>query len=55
MAQFYALFSTVFMMAFVVLFEKVHDRRKREYVPVTLMTPEQVDRIRRIMAACQEA
>jgi putative exporter of polyketide antibiotics len=55
MAHYFALLSTVFMMVFVVLFEKVHDRRKHEYGLVTLMTPEQVDRIRRIMAACQEA
>jgi hypothetical protein len=55
MTQFYALLSTVFMMAFVVLFEKVHDRRTHGYGLVTLLEPEQVDRISRILAACQEA
>lgn len=55
MTQQYALFSIVFMMAFVVLFEKVHDRRVHGFGLVALMAPDQVDRIFRIMAACQEA
>jgi hypothetical protein len=54
MTHFYALYSTIFMMAFVVLFEKVHDRRQHGYGLVTLLAPDQVDRIFRIVAACQE-
>lgn len=55
MDQFYSLLSVVFMMAFFVLFEKLHDRRAHGYGLVRLMTPAQAERMVRIAAACQEA
>ena len=53
--QLYSLLSVVFMMAFLLLFEKLHDRRQHGYGLVRLMSPAQIDQISRIFAACQEA
>jgi hypothetical protein len=55
MTQHFALLSVVFMMAFVVLFAKVHDRHKHGFGLVALMPRAETDRIFRILVACQES
>jgi hypothetical protein len=57
MTHYAALFSIVFMIAFVSMFDVGHKRRRlcRLIASVTLMTSEELDRIRKIQSACLEA
>jgi len=57
MSHFAALHSIVFMIGFVSMFDLRHRRRRlqRLLASITLMTPEELDRIRRIQSACAEA
>ena len=56
MTQFFALLSLVFKIAFVLVFDSVHHkRRNRRFWTSALLSPEEVDRIRRILAACEES
>ncbi len=57
MSHYAALYSIVFMIAFVCVFDVRHQRRRlwRLLLSVTLMTSEDLDRIRRIRLACEEA
>ena len=57
MTHYAALFSIVFMIAFVSMFDVAHKRRRicRLIASVTLMTSEELDRIRKIQSACLEA
>jgi hypothetical protein len=57
MSHYAALYSIVFMTGFVYLFDLQHRRRRfyRMLASVVLMTPHEVDRIRRIQSACEEA
>jgi len=57
MSHYAALHSIVFMIGFVAVFDLHHQRRrfKRLLASITLMTPEEVDQIRRIQSACSEA
>lgn len=57
MSHYAALNSIVFMIGFVYLFELQHRRHRfsRLLASITLMTPEELEHIRRIRAACEEA
>ena len=57
MTHYAALFSIVFMIAFVSMFDVSHQRRRicRLIATVTLMTGDELDRIRKIQSACLEA
>jgi hypothetical protein len=57
MSQYAALYSIVFMIGFVSLFDVRHKRQRfwHMFASVALMSPEQVDQIRRIQSACGEA
>ena len=53
--QIYSLLSIVFMMGFVVVFERVHeDRRDSRFCSMNLMGVQDVNRILQILAACQD-
>jgi hypothetical protein len=57
MTHYAALFSLVYMIAFVGVFDCGHKRRRiyRLIASVTLMSAEELERIRRIHSACLEA
>ena len=57
MTHYAALFSIVFMIGFVSMFDVSHKRRRlcRLIASVTLMTDDELERIRRIQSACLEA
>jgi hypothetical protein len=57
MTHYAALFSIVFMIGFVSMFDVSHKRRRlcRLIASVTLMTGDELERIRRIQSACLEA
>ena len=57
MPHFAALNSIVFMIGFVYLFDVLHRRRRffKLFASMMLMSDQEVDRIRRIQAACAEA
>jgi len=57
MTHYAALYSIVFMMGFVYLFDLQHHRHRlaRLFASITLMSPEELDWIRRIQSACDEA
>jgi len=56
MSHYAALYSIVFMMAFVGTFDCHHRRGRfrRLLASITLMGPEELDLIRKIQAACSE-
>ena len=54
MAHEFALLSIVFMMAFVMVFDRIHSRRHYSWFR-NLMSTEDVDRIMRILEASNEA
>jgi hypothetical protein len=57
MSHFAALYSIIFMISFVGVFDLQHQRRRlcRLIDSITLMSSDELDRIRRIQAACLEA
>ena len=56
MSQIFALVSVVFMMGFVVVFDWLHQGRRDSYFCAnSLLGLGDVDRIRQILAACQDA
>ena len=55
MAQQFALLSIVFMMAFVIVFDRVHrEGTNRKFCKNTLMSSTELDQLRSILAACQD-
>jgi len=55
MTQVCSLLSIVFMMGFVMVFERVHeDRLDSRFCAMNLMGRQDVDRIMQILAACQD-
>jgi len=57
MSHFAALYSIVFMIGFVCVFDLQHERRRfrRLFLSVGLMSDQELDLIRRIQSACDEA
>jgi hypothetical protein len=57
MSHYAALFSIVFMIGFVSMFDVGHKRRRicRLIASVTLMSSEELEHIRKIQSACLEA
>ncbi|HJZ97486.1 MAG TPA: hypothetical protein VKE70_13345 [Candidatus Solibacter sp.] len=57
MSQYAALYSIVFMMAFVLVFDRRHQRRRfyRLFTAAELMSSQELDQIRKIQSACDEA
>ena len=57
MSHYTALLSIVFMMGFVFVFDLRHQRHRlcRLFASTALMTPQEVDLIRMIQSACEEA
>ena len=57
MPQYAALLSIVFMIGFVWLFDRQHQRHRlhRLFATAALMTLEELDWIRRIQSACEDA
>ena len=57
MPQYAALLSIVFMIGFVWLFDRQHQRHRlhRLFATAALMTPQELDWIRRIQSACEDA
>lgn len=55
MSHYCALFSLVFMMGFVALFDCLHvDRNNSRFYKRGLMSREEIDLLRGILSACQE-
>jgi hypothetical protein len=55
MSQQFALLSLIFMMSFVLVFDKSHWRRKvNEFVSANLLSEAEVARMQGIWRACQE-
>jgi hypothetical protein len=56
MTHFFALWSIVFMMGFVVTFDNIHNknRTKRLVRSLALMSNDEVDQMRAIWCACQD-
>jgi hypothetical protein len=55
MSNHFALFSMIFMMSFVVLFDDVHRRNRCTRVLSGLMTREELDRLLSLWTACHDA
>jgi len=56
MTQFCALISIVFMMSFVMVFDRIHWRHiHRRLFPIDLLSTDELDRLQMIMSACREA
>jgi hypothetical protein len=57
MSQYAALYSIVFMIGFVCVFDLRHHRQRfyRLFASASLMTSEELDQIRMIRSACEEA
>ncbi len=56
MTRYYALLSLVYMMTFVMLFDKNHWRKKiQRYLSANLYNQEEVARLQAIWSACQES
>jgi len=55
MPQYSALLSIVFMMVFVLLFDRTHWRRLQARWNINLFSSEELDRVLRIWSACQES
>ncbi len=55
MAHSYALLSIVFMMSFVLLFDRVHLKNlNARFVRNCLLSTQDIGRLQRILSACQE-
>jgi len=56
MSQYCALLSIIYMISFVILFDKVHCRKRlhRLLCAMNLLSEHEVDQLRMIMAACQD-
>jgi hypothetical protein len=56
MSHFAALYSIVFMIGFVCVFDLQHGRRRfrRLFLSAGLMSAEELDQVRRIQSACEE-
>jgi hypothetical protein len=53
--RYFALLSIVFMMAFVMVFDKAHfERRNARFWRTGLLSRQEVDQLVRILSACQE-
>jgi hypothetical protein len=57
MLNYWALYSVVFMMGFVVVFDAFHRRKRliRLFTTVNFLTTEEVDQLRAIWVACQDS
>jgi hypothetical protein len=56
MSRYFALLSIVFMMGFVMVFDKVHlKNRNARFCRKGVLSRQEVDRLLRIMSACQES
>ena len=57
MSQYYTLWLVIFGISFVLMFDKVHlrNRSNRLLRSLDLMTQEELDRLRSIWSACQDA
>lgn len=53
-AQFFSLLSVVFMMGFVLCFDRTHWRHKHGWQFANLMTQDELQRVSRILAASQD-
>jgi hypothetical protein len=55
MSRYFALLSVVFMMGFVFVFDKAHlERCNARFWKTGMLSRQEVDRLLRILAACQE-
>jgi hypothetical protein len=56
MQHYYALASIIYMMGFVIVFEGTHYRQKMErlFRSISFLSPDEVDQVRAIWAACQD-
>jgi hypothetical protein len=55
MSRYFALLSIVFMMGFVMVFDKVHfERCNARFCKTGVLSRQEVDRLLRILSACQE-
>jgi hypothetical protein len=56
MAHHFALSSIIFMMGFVMTFDNIHHRNRlnRLWSSITLLSVDEVDRLRAIWSACQD-
>jgi hypothetical protein len=56
MTQFFALWSIVFMMGFVVTFDNIHHKGqfKRVLSSLTLLSSDEVDQMRAIWSSCRD-
>jgi hypothetical protein len=55
MSQYYALLSIVFMMSFVMVFDKAHlEKCNARFWKTRLMSREEVDRLLKVLSACQD-
>ena len=56
MTHYCALFSLVFMMSFVMVFDSVHQRKRlgRLFSSIALMSQDELSRIQSIWSACQD-
>ena len=57
MSQYAALYSIVFMIGFVYVFDLRHQRQRlcRLFASTSLMSPEELNQFRMIWSACEEA
>ena len=56
MSHYSALLSIIFMMSFVMVFDQSHWRKiQRRLFRVDLFSPDELDRVRLILAACQDS
>jgi len=56
MTHYYSLLSVVFMICFVFMFDRMHQHRcDAKFCAFNLLGAQDVDRIRQILAACQDS
>ena len=55
MMHFFALWSIVFMMGFVVTFDNLHHKTRSKRLLSPLLTADEVDQMRAIWCACQDS
>jgi hypothetical protein len=56
MSRYFALLSIVFMMGFVMVFDKVHlENRNARFCLTGVLSRQEVDQLLRILMACQES
>jgi len=57
MSNYFALYSVVFMIGYVFVFDGIHRRNRllRLFRSITLLTPQEVNQVQAIWAACQDS